>query len=72
MTDDEEPYLLTRDNLTQTIEIQLTQKQKAFYKFLFAFSKSILNFKYLRKKDDSPSWCISGNTSSEKYGEINV
>ena len=55
LTDDEEPYLLTRDNLTQTIEIQLTQKQKAFYKFLFAFSKSLLNFKYLPKKDDSPS-----------------
>ena len=45
-------YLLNRDNLTQTIQIQLSQKQKTFFQFLFAFLKSILNFKHLPKKDD--------------------
>ena len=52
LTVDEKPYLLTRDNLTQTIQIQLSQKQKTFFEFFFAFLKSILNFKHLPKKDD--------------------
>ena len=55
LTDHEEHYLLTRDNLTQTIQIQLSQKQKTFFQFLFAFLKSILNFKHLPKKDDPRS-----------------
>ena len=45
-------YLLNRDNLTQPIQIQLSQKQKTFSEIFFAFLKSILNFKHLRKKDD--------------------
>ena len=64
--------LLNRDNLTQTIQIQLSQKQKTFYEFFLVFLKSILNFKHLAKQDDPRSWCISGNTSPEKYAEINV
>ena len=30
LTVDEKRYLLTRDNLTETIEIQLSEKQKTF------------------------------------------
>ena len=45
-------YLLNRDNLTRPIQIQVSQKQKIFSKFLFAFLKSILNSKPLRKNDD--------------------
>ena len=67
LTVDEKHYLLTRDNLTQTFQIQLSQKQKTFFQFLFPFSKSIFNFKHLRKKYDSHICCISGNTGSEKY-----
>ena len=52
---DEKHFLLNRDNLTQPIQIQLSQKQKAFSQFLFAFLKSILNFKHLPKKDDPHS-----------------
>ena len=48
-------YLLNRENLTQPIQIQLSQKQKTFSEIFFAFLKSILNFKHLRKKDDSHS-----------------
>ena len=55
MTVNEKHYLLTRDNLTQTIQIQLSQKQKTFFEFFFAFLKSILNFKHLPKKDDPRS-----------------
>ena len=48
-------YLLNRDNLTQTIQIQLSQKQKTFFGFFLAFLKSILNFRDLPKKDDPRS-----------------
>ena len=69
---DEKYYLLTRDNLMQTIQIEFSQKQKTFFEFFFAFLKSILNFKDLPRKHDPDSWCISGNTGTEKYVEINV
>ena len=55
LTVDEKHYLLNRDNLTQTIQIQLSQKQKTFFQFFLAFLKSILNFKHLPKKDDPRS-----------------
>ena len=57
-----------RDNLRQPIQMQFSQKQKGFSEYFFAFSKSILNFKHFQKKDDPQSWCISGNTGSEKHG----
>ena len=47
--------------------MQLSKKQKTFSEISFAFLKSILNFKHLRKKDDPHSCRISGNTGSEKY-----
>ena len=46
---------LNRDNLTQPIQTQLSQKQKAFYQFFLAFSKSALNFEHFEKKDDPHS-----------------
>ena len=55
LTDNENHYLLTSENLTETIQIQLSQKQETFFKFFFAFLKSILNFKHLPKKDDPRS-----------------
>ena len=55
LTVDEKPYLLTRDNLPQPIQMQLSEKQKTFSEFFFAFLKSILNFKHLPKKDDPRS-----------------
>ena len=48
-------YLLNRDNLTQPIQMQLSEKQKKFSGFFFAFLKSILNFKHSRKKDEAHS-----------------
>ena len=38
--------------LTQPIQIQLSQKEKTFSQFLFAFLKSIFNIKHLPKNDD--------------------
>ena len=61
-------YLLNRDNLTQPIQIQLSQKQKIFSELFLKFLKSILNFKHLAKEDDPHSSCISRNIGSEKHG----
>ena len=55
LTVDDKYYLLNTENLTQAIQIKYSQKQKTFFEFLFAFLKSILNFKHLRKNDDPHS-----------------
>ena len=47
---DNKHYLLEKDNLTQPIQIKLSQTQKTFSDFFFAFLKSILNFRHLPKK----------------------
>ena len=52
LTVDEKQYRRNKDNLRQPIQLKLSQKQKRFREFFFAFLKSILNFKHLRKKDD--------------------
>ena len=66
LTVDEKRYLLTRDKLTQTIQIQLSQKQKTFFEFFLAVLKTRLHFKHLPKNGDPQSWSPSGNTGSEK------
>ena len=52
LTADEKHYLLNRDNLEERIQMQLYQKQKTSSELFFAFSKYILNFEHLPKKDD--------------------
>ena len=44
--------LFNRGNLTQRIEMQLSQKQKTFSDFFAAFFKSGLNFELFLKIDD--------------------
>ena len=65
---DDNHYLLNRDNLTQRIQMHLSQKQKTFSQFSVAFSKSILKLKDLPKKNDPHYSCLSGNTGSQKHG----
>ena len=73
LTVNDKHYLLNRDNLTQTIQIQLSQKKKTFFQFFFfTFLKSILHFKHLPEKDDPHSLWISKDTGSEKYGYRSV
>ena len=55
LTVNDKHYLLNRDNLTQPIQMLLTEKQKTFSEFFFAVLKSILNFKHFPKKDDPRS-----------------
>ena len=66
MTADAKDSLLNRDNLTQPIRTQLSQKQKAFSKFLLELSKCALNFQHFQQKDDPQSWLISEITHSGK------
>ena len=65
-------FLPNRGNLTQPIQLQLSEKQKTFSQFFFVFLICILNFKHLPKKADPNSRCIPGNTGSKKYDYINV
>ena len=55
LTVDENYYLLIRDNIAETLQIELSEKQKTFFQFFLAFLKSILNFKHLSQKDDPHS-----------------
>ena len=55
LTVNDRRYLLNRDNLTQPIQMQFSAKRGTFSQFFFGFLKSILNFKYLPKKDDPRS-----------------
>ena len=66
LSDDEKYSLLYRENLTQPIQILLSQKQKTFSEFFSAFLKSTLNFAHFQKKVDPHSPCSSKITVSEK------
>ena len=50
LTDDDKYSLLYGDNLTQPIQILLSQKQNTFSQFGYAFLKSTLNFEHFQKK----------------------
>ena len=52
LTDDEKYSLLYRENLTQPIQLLLSQKRKTFSQFFSAFLKFTLNFEHFQKKDD--------------------
>ena len=66
LTADDKYSLLNTDNLTQSIQTLLSQKQKTFSQFFSSFLKSALNFEHFQKKDDPHSPCISEFTVSEK------
>ena len=66
LTADDKYSLLNRDNLTQPIQILLSQKEKTFSQFLATFLKSTLNFAHFQTKDDPHSRFISQITVSEK------
>ena len=72
LSGDGKDSLFNRDNLTQSIQKQLSRKQKTFSQFFSAFSKSSLNFEDFQKKDESHGRGISEIRDSEKDGYINV
>ena len=50
LTADDKYSLLNRNNLTQSIQILLSQKQNPFSEFFSVFLKSTLNFEHFFKK----------------------
>ena len=72
VTADDKYSLVNRDNLTQPIQIQLSQKENLFSWFFSAFLKSSLNFEHFQQKDDPHSRCFSKITDSKKRGFINL
>ena len=59
LTPHEKYSLLNRDNLTQLIQILVSQKQKTFSLLFSAFQKFALNIEHFQKQDDPHSRCIS-------------
>ena len=55
LTVNDKHFLLNRKNLKQPIQMQLSEKQKNFSEFFFAFLKSALNLKHWATKDNSCS-----------------
>ena len=55
LTAEDKYSLLNRDNLTEPIQILLSEKQKAFSQFFFAFSKFRLNFEHSLKRNERHS-----------------
>ena len=52
LTVNDKHYMLNRDNLTEPIQIQLSQNLKTFSELFFTFFKSIVNSKHFPKMDD--------------------
>ena len=48
-------FPLNGENLTQPIQMQLSQKPKTFPEFVAAFLKSSLNVEHFQKENDSHS-----------------
>ena len=65
LSEDDKYCLLYKDNLLQTLQILLSQKQNTCSQFFSAFLKSTLNFEHFQKKDDPHSRYISQITVSE-------
>ena len=66
LTADDKYSLLNSDNLTQSIQTLLSQKQKTFSRTFSLLLKSTLNFEHFQQEDDRHSRCISEITVSEK------
>ena len=52
LTADDKYSLLNRDNLTQPIQILLSQKQENFSRFFSSFLKCTYSFEQFQKQDD--------------------
>ena len=72
MTTDDKYSRRNMLNFTQQLEAPLSQKQKTFSKFFFAFLKCALNLEYFGKKDEYPSIVISKIIDTEVGGYLNV
>ena len=72
LTTNDKYSLVNRDNLTQSIHMQLSKKQKAFSKFVVAFTKCRSNSEHFDQKHDAHTLCISDVTECERRGQRSV
>ena len=70
MTADDKYPLFNRDNLTQRIRTQLSEKQKAFSLFFVVFSKFTLNFEHFQTKDDPHRRFFQNNALRKMWLDI--
>ena len=59
---------LNRDNFSEPIQMNLSQKQKIFPELFCRFLKTTLKSEYSQNKGDPHCWCISEITKSQKRG----
>ena len=59
-------------NLRQQFQTPLSQKQRTFSVFFFAFLKCAWNLQHFQKKDEYPSLIISEIIDAERRGYLNV
>ena len=59
-------------NLTQQLQMAISQKQKTFYRIFITLLKSRTNSNNFVKKDESPSWSIYEIIDGEKGCYLNV
>ena len=59
-------------NFQQQFQTPLSQNQKAFSQFFFAFLKCAWNLEHFQKKDDYPSLIISEIIDAERRGYLIV
>ena len=59
-------------NLRQIFQTPLSQKQKTFSGFFYAFLKCAWNLEHFHKKDEYPSLIISEIINAETRGYLNV
>ena len=72
MTADDKYSLVNSDNIMQSIQMQLSRKQKIFSDVLYALIESRLNFEHFAKKDDPRSLCLSETADCERRSQTNV
>ena len=68
MSADPKYSLCNRENLQQSIQVQLSKKQKTFSEFFNLFLKSTSNFEHFEKKHHPLSLSVSQFTDRERHG----
>ena len=72
LTADDKCSLPNANNLTQPIQLKLSQKQKTLSEFYCSVFKGTLNFEHFPNKDTPHSSFIAEITDSQGRGQINV
>ena len=72
LTPDDKYSRQNMENFLQSLQMQLSQKEKTFSEILIGFLKFTSNLEHFDKKDESASLSISEIVHSKKGGYLNV